>query len=597
MSTRRWSAGRGTTSFSAKAATTPRATEFSEDVLIGGAGNDLLIASAARDALHGSEGIDTVTYSHGVADPASGIVVDLSDPSRNTGIAAGDTYDSIENVMGSILDDTIVGNAGDNVLLGSYGDDVLIGGAGADFLNGNFFFPDIDAEVVIEEGFSPDTWVIIYEGIPFEGLDGLDLASYEAASGGVVASLRDSAVNTGDAAGDTYVLIEGLLGSAFDDVLEGDQNGNVLLGGAGNDTLIGGPEYWDDSWDMLDGGEGYDTAIVAGRRDDFRISFDPVTHTFLLYSVGDETEVRDVEVLQLDDITISVASLFAGDARNNSVTGTDGDDDISGAEGDDTLEGLSGDDRIDGYLGLDLASYEHAAAAVHVDLRIAGAQATGGAGTDTLLLIEGLVGSTLNDTLIGTDGDNVLIGGAGDDLLVGYFGANTFDGSAGSDTVSYASARHGAVVDLAIGGPQVTHTDGIGVVARDTLVGIENVIGSDGWGDRLKGDNGANRLMGGDGWDVLMGRGGDDVLDGGSATDTASYAEAASGVTVDLTIAGPQQTGEGADTLISIEDLTGSEFAELAQGRRWMEPPDRRRRQRHPHGARRQQHPRWRRRG
>jgi Ca2+-binding RTX toxin-like protein len=543
-----------------------QADQVSEDTLIGGAGNDLLIASAASDTLHGSEGIDSVSYSHGVEDPASGIVVDLSDPSRNTGIAAGDTYDSIENVMGSILDDTIVGNAGDNVLMGSYGDDVLIGGAGADVLNGNWFFPDIDAEVVLEEGFSPDTWVIIYEGMPFEGLDGLDLASYAPASSGIVASLRDSTTNTGDAAGDTYVLIEGLVGSQHDDVLEGDVNGNVLAGGGGDDTLIGGDLDWRSTRDRLDGGDGHDTAIVAGRRDDYRISYDFATQSFILDQPGNSTELHDIEVLQLDDVTISVAHLFAGDAADNALIGTDADDDISGALGNDTLEGLGGDDRIDGYLGLDLASYEHAAAAVHVDLRIAGAQDTGGGGTDTLLLIEGLVGSAFNDALIGTAGDNVLIGGGGDDLLIGFLGANTFDGSAGSDTVSYASVRFGADVDLAIGGPQITHADSFGVVASDTLVGIENLIGSESWGDTLKGDSGANRLMGGGGWDVLMGRGGDDILDGGSATDTASYADAASGVTVDLAIAGPQETGEGADALISIENLTGSEFADTLKG-------------------------------
>ena len=67
-----------------------------------------------------------------------------------------------------------------------------------------------------------------------------DVASYETATSGVVASLANPALNTGDAAGDTYVLIEALLGSAFDDVLESDNSGMLLQGGAGNDTLIGG---------------------------------------------------------------------------------------------------------------------------------------------------------------------------------------------------------------------------------------------------------------------------------------------------------------------------------------------------------------------
>jgi len=64
-----------------------------------------------------------------------------------------------------------------------------------------------------------------------------------------------------------------------------------------------------------------------------------------------------------------------------------------------------------------------------------------------------------------------------------------------------------------------------------------------------------------------MGRGGDDVLDGHNGwQDTALYAEAATGVTVDLAISGPQNTGEGNDTLIGIENLTGSAFGDTLKG-------------------------------
>src|SRR5262249_29880268 len=64
----------------------------------------------------------------------------------------------------------------------------------------------------------------------------------------------------------------------------------------------------------------------------------------------------------------------------------------------------------------------------------------------------------------------------------------------------------------------------------------------------------------------LMGRGGDDVLDGSGGSDTASYAEASAGVTVDLAVSGPQNTGEGSDTLINIENLTGSAFGDTLKG-------------------------------
>ena len=57
------------------------------------------------------------------------------------------------------------------------------------------------------------------------------------------------------------------------------------------------------------------------------------------------------------------------------------------------------------------------------------------------------------------------------------------------------------------------------------------------------------------------------VLDGGDGIDTASYASAMSGVTVDLGIAGPQDTqGAGVDWLKSIENLVGSSFNDTLTG-------------------------------
>jgi Ca2+-binding RTX toxin-like protein len=57
------------------------------------------------------------------------------------------------------------------------------------------------------------------------------------------------------------------------------------------------------------------------------------------------------------------------------------------------------------------------------------------------------------------------------------------------------------------------------------------------------------------------------VLDGGTGTDTVSYALAQGGVTVNLSVAGPQETfGAGIDTLTNIENVTGSAFADTLIG-------------------------------
>jgi serralysin len=95
---------------------------------------------------------------------------------------------------------------------------------------------------------------------------GLDLAEYGTSALAVVASLSNTYLNSGDAAGDSYNSIEGLYGSAYADRLSDDDSANVLLGNAGNDTLNGG--YGDDTLrgdignDTLSGG--YDGDVLQG---------------------------------------------------------------------------------------------------------------------------------------------------------------------------------------------------------------------------------------------------------------------------------------------------------------------------------------------
>jgi len=66
----------------------------------------------------------------------NGLTLNLGDTSQNTGEAIGDIYISIENIIGSRLDDDITGDAGDNYLRGFLGNDTLNGGAGNDILRG-----------------------------------------------------------------------------------------------------------------------------------------------------------------------------------------------------------------------------------------------------------------------------------------------------------------------------------------------------------------------------------------------------------------------------------------------------------------------------
>ncbi len=252
---------------------------------------------------------------------------------------------------------------------------------------------------------------------------------------------------------------------------------------------------------------------------------------------------------------------LTGGSGNDTISGKGGDDLLAGGSGGDTLDGGAGYDRLDGGMGIDTASYASAGAAVAVSLAVAGPQDTGGGGTDTLIGVENLTGSAFADVLAGDGGANTLTGGNGDDTLDGGAWYDTLDGGSGNDTASYASVGAAVAASLAISGPQDTGGGG-----TDTLASIENLTGS-GFDDTLTGDGGANVLIGGGGDDTLDGGGGTDILDGSGGSDTASYASAASAVTVSLAVQGGQETGgAGNDTLIRMENLTGSSFDDTLAG-------------------------------
>jgi len=100
---------------------------------------------------------------------------------------------------------TLIGGLGNDILLGGLNNDILIGGKGADFLSGGL---------------------------------GTDTADYSGSDSGVTVNLTTGEGHGGDAEGDTIVLVENLIGSAFDDVLTGDKGNNVLTGGDGDDIFV-----------------------------------------------------------------------------------------------------------------------------------------------------------------------------------------------------------------------------------------------------------------------------------------------------------------------------------------------------------------------
>jgi hypothetical protein len=265
----------------------------------------------------------------------------------------------------------------------------IVGSPGFSDNNG----PSSDGADIFFGGDHPD----VFNGMPgpFGPFDpGNDTVDYSHASTGVSADLSGQTAGTGAATGDTFISIENLRGTAFDDTLIGDGNNNVLEGGLGNDTL--------------DGGGGFDIAsyehATAG-----------VTVSLATPGVGQPTGVTGTDTLT------NIEGLL-GSSFNDTLTGN-GNSTLEGGPGDDHLIGLT----VPGLSG-DTASYEHAIGGVTVDLSKSAAQNTGGAGTDTLTNIANLMGSQFNDTLTGNSGDNTLFGNGGNDTFV-------FNAAIGHDTI------------------------------------------------------------------------------------------------------------------------------------------------------------------
>ncbi|MBA3525775.1 MAG: M10 family metallopeptidase C-terminal domain-containing protein [Sphingomonas sp.] len=124
----------------------------------------------------------------------------------------------------------------------------------------------------------------------------------------------------------------------------------------------------------------------------------------------------------------------------------------------------------------------------------------------------------------------------------------------------------------------VTIENAVGGTGSDTLIGndVANTLSGNGGHDSLAGNGGNDWLDGGSGNDSLAGGIGNDRLDGGNGDDTlaggngydaAMYLYAPAGVTVDLSLTTAQNTGgAGIDMLSSIEDVSGSEFADTITG-------------------------------
>jgi Ca2+-binding RTX toxin-like protein len=445
-----------------------------------------------------------------------------------------------------------VGNCGSGqcVLDGGDQDDKLTGGPGDDL-----FQPGEDVDIV-------------------KGQGGSDTVDYSTSAGAVEILLNAGEVNEENrTVTDTLTSIENAIGSAFDDVLQGDGGPNRLDGGSGNDGLDGLAGA-----DQIVGGAGND--LVSYRNHPAGVT---VTLGDALPNDGSPGE---------SDLVTETENVQGSDAADTLV-GTDGPNTLEGFGGADTLEPREGADVLDGGDDLNTVDYSNAPGPVNVDLDLDAADEAAGT-QDVLTEVENVIGSAFDDSLFGDDDpqiDNRLEGRAGKDALWGGLGADNIDGGPGVDWMSYDGSPAGVTVTL----DQGVDDDGT-ANEGDNVVGIENVLGSS-HADAMQGNGADNLLEGAAGIDALYGSGGDDVLlgeddddvidggpgndtidggrggdlmSGGADVDTVTYADRTQGVVVELrrpsAFVDEGQPGEGDDVDVDFENAVGGAGSDILVG-------------------------------
>lgn len=84
--------------------------------------------------------------------------------------------------------------------------------------------------------------------------------------------------------------------------------------------------------------------------------------------------------------------------------------------------------------------------------------------------------------------------------------------------------------------------------------------------DLVVGDDGDDTLFGDGGSDLLAGERGDDAIDGGGGYDYATYFYSNAGASVSLATGLASDGNGGTDTLVSVEGVYGSKFADAIRG-------------------------------
>ncbi len=418
----------------------------------------------------------------------------------------------------------------------------------------------------------------------------------------------------GDAGNDT------LIGGAGIDFLNGGEGNDVLDGRGGNNTAV----YSDDPSLNNDNQTGVYVDLSSGFARDGYGTID----TLINIQNVEGSQYNDYLIAKPGSSFAglgNIGSILDAGAGDDTLIGGTGNDVLLSGAGADYIDGGAGVDTIT-YLDSPAPVYVNLSSqdvtvpspiiGVTLPTLLANRGFGGDAEGDQIFNVENVHGSIYNDVLVAGDGGGTVDGYLGDDLIYAGRRADSLDGGTDPvkdfvggkrsiDWLSYWRSDAGVQVSLATGGlPFIQGFKARGGYAEGDQILMKldatnpkfrlnyssfiNLEGSN-YGDVLEGDQQDNILRGLDGDDVIFAQDGNDWLIGGigkdtlyggahSGTlrsrtnnltgggDTASYAEATSGVTVNLgTNSGSRGEATG-DRLFNIENLLGSAYGDVLIG-------------------------------
>lgn len=430
-------------------------------------------------------GIERIVFSDGVQ-WSQGTTVALINAQKTT--AAGTTITGFDTT--------------NDVLEGGLGNDLLRGGGGDD----TYRFAKGDGQDIIEEGQpNGDDWLV------FTDLNREDL---HVARSGADMILTFNGLSPEEAA-ETKVTIK----NGFN---PGIQGGVEAFRFADSEAGYGLHDMWA-QWLIDAPTEGNDTITAFDSLND-RIE-----------GGGGNDTLRG----------LSGQDRLFGEAGDDVLDGGDDDDRLYGGDGDDRLSGGAGFDLLDGGAGSDTADYTYSAADFDFDL--AAGIAASDTGTETLVSIENVLGTSGANSFRGTSSANRFEGRAGSDTYFFAAGSGTDEildvgNAADTDTVDLTSlspsqlsfARSGTnQADLVI----TVVATGETLTIRNQFTAAAKVIEYLKFADGLTWDiyamSGAapfigtvanDTLSGIAGNETFEGKGGDDTLVGSHGSDTYRYA-------------------------------------------------------------------------